>query len=790
MLIASNESPPISDSTVALLSAATSSLVGVVKAAKNTVGTTSNDSATIQVDSGVYFAPIPANTLLSTVSVNGQLFTQTSDTAPSPGQYYFSFDDNRLLLGANYSLAGLSVAWQEIDSLPPVRNQIVALPPFFEKYNLSGAFSFSLSFQGHPSGALSLRCTKSELPSVKAAFAVGTEFTMFGIGLKVDNFSHSLTKGGIESSIEVNLGLQGVWAEAGNTVRNPLDQPILEKSLVSETTGFKYAFRTALRKVGVNLKGVVNPYRYVDKNISDSQTTTGRDLLGDSKALLVHQAYIDWNSKAGPWLRKWNMPRRWVIDPYLVDLSSNTFPVIEINEKGHGAFVGGCKLSHELSNGVLALESKPEEEKTGDTKVCLVQGDRDPENPPQEFIGYAFEAFDYNKLRSPLSCFDNGQLVKKRITRCQINGTDIEVKEETFGFPFTSVDVYESRVNGDGEVSYVFRSLSEVALNTEWQLVKLIEYQYTYDPVTGHYQNKKGRGWELTRDLKETEEKEAIVLATAIANESDPDAIEQLTRELAGYTVFYKKTITGTEDFSLDDLSNFYEDLKKQDEADDNYIPPLYPREQEIEENSLIRRPDPRSTPEERLPDLVIGEKSRDYKLTQINSISPEKFVIWNPTTNQGGTNFEESAGSESYTENNGRPGLQPRLQLSSGFNAGGSDTGRKPKYQISTLGSQTIVSDGETLTYPGAFTLSQGLRAADTEYSILNSQNACTSSFPIGSILLAMRPGDIGYLDNVGWRIFEISYSGLIQPDGAVLTNASLSVGKDINVTMTVRLK
>ncbi|MDJ0598123.1 MAG: hypothetical protein QNJ37_04700 [Crocosphaera sp.] len=761
------------------------------------------DATTTQTHQTINQGKIPFTSQPIDLKINGFTYQLSNNPPPNPllgggtkgsGYYYINEETNEIEINTGYDADGLSAVYKTV-SPQQKRNKIPPLTAGFQfrQYVVVGDFNFNQSFQGHPSGNFSIYCHRSQYGSIRARLKPGTPLRLRGIDYRVRELAKAQTRDGL-GNIVLSVSLQGYWERMGNTLRShrdplrgtPLDEPIRVVDLINKSRcGFEYSYKAVLRRVGVPLRGgdvVVK----VSRDISSSGTITARQLLEDQQRLLVAGYYVDWSSRSGVILRRWESPKTFYIDKIVADLSKEkSFPAVVIKESGFGAEVSGCYLSHELNNAQLQLDKDPNGGQDGDEYICLIQGDRNPTEPPQELRGAVYYSFDYNKLRSPTLCFDQSQ-PSKLIERCQLNGSDMEVTEKEYGWVFTSVDVYEYRLDNDGNISYVFKSLADIALNVQWELVKLIEYQYIYDDKTGYYLYKRGAGWQLTRDLQETEDKEAIQLAAAIALESDPTAIVKLQQHLQGYTRFYKRTLTPSELFELEDLGNYYPNLRKKEEDDDNFIPSLYPKVSEREENSLIIRPDPRSTVDEPQPDLIIGAKSRETQKIEINSTSLERFLIWNPVSNQEGTNLDQSAYSESFTQAAGRPELQRRLNRQTGcYNRKKEDKGNEPTYLVGTPGVQPFSTITQTLSYTGAYTIKQAIAACTLDYSIKNSQSSCTMELPIGEPINGLKMGDIVIFEGAKWRVFGYNGSGKIQPDNGYYNNITLSLGKDVDLDL-----
>ncbi len=790
MLIANNSIPSIrsrldatlvreGDSLNPSLTASRSALNSFITAPRNATITQTGNVATIPYsDSPDSYS---GNTIVSIV-INSQNYYLSNDPEPPEGFYYINDEANQIEINTGYDADGLSVKYEiMISTAKP--NKVKSVPLLFKQYQVVGDFSFSQSFGGHPSGSFSIMARRSQYSSIRNALKPGTPVDLQGIDYRIRNLTRVETLNG-QGNILINISLQGYWERQSDTLRNELDEPIRVLDLINNSCGFEYTYQDALKRVGISLKGG-NIAVKVGRNISSSQTITARQLLEDSRRLLVSGCYVDWTSRSGIVLRKWDSPRTFMIDPYIADLSQQQFPSVTITENGHGAMVNGCYLSHELNNAELQLDQDPAGTQDGDEYICLTQGNKNPTSPPPELRGGVYYSFDLTKLRSPMLSFDNSEN-SRLITRCQLNGSDLEVTEEYYGWVFTSVDIFDYRIDSDSNISYIPKTLTDIALNARWELVKVIRKQYIYDETTGYHLSTQGSGWQLIRDLVETDEKEAIQLAATIALETDQDAIAELQRHLLGYTQFYKRTINPSEIFELEDLGNYYSDLRKPDEDDDDFIPSLYPRLSQREENSLITRPDPRSTAGEVQPDLILGSNATEIQEIEINSTSPERFLSWNPVSNQEGTNLDQVTSSESFTENSGRPSLQSRLIKTTGcYHPKKDDNGNQPKYMVSTPGVDSFNLTTQTLSYPGAYTIQQAIAAVTLDYKIKNSQDSCTLETPLGEPIKEIRMGDIIIYKGKKYRSFGYNQNGRIQPGGDYYNNISLNSGRDIELSL-----
>ncbi|MEL4897006.1 hypothetical protein [Crocosphaera sp. Alani8] len=404
MLVAKNNLPPSIIEPGSVLSNQTNETKSTLVAQLSPSIPLTN--TTIEIQNVGHIATIPYSNNIVSLIINSISYQLTNNPNPDVGSYYIDDENNQILINTGYDAEGLTAVTTQFNISSRLNR--VNPPALFRKYPVVENFSFSQTFEGHPSGSFSVRCHRIQYNIIRNAFKPGTPLNLQGIDYRVRRLDRARNLDSLGHEL-VNISLQRYWERLGNTVRSPLDEPLRESELINENNcGFEYSYRTALSRVGVSLIGG-NVVKKVGRDISSSQTITPRQLLEDRQRLLTAGYYVDWSSRIGVILRRWESPRIFQVDHLVADLSQGQkFPSITIAENGFGAEVNGCYLSHELSRAELKLDQDPNGGQDGDEYVCLVQGDRNPAEPPQELRGGVYYGFNLDKLRSPMLCFDNG----------------------------------------------------------------------------------------------------------------------------------------------------------------------------------------------------------------------------------------------------------------------------------------------------------------------------------------------------------------------------------------------
>jgi hypothetical protein len=292
----------------------------------------------------------------------------------------------------------------------------------------------------------------------------------------------------------------------------------------------------------------------------------------------------------------------------------------------------------------------------------------------------------------------------------------------------------------------------------------------------------------LTRLKQETGELEAIRLQLAI-NLAEQDGNEEeaflLTKQLNAYINFFWVTEPYNEDYENGDLNHYYPEL---DREDDSKIPNQYVKIFSTGQGAIFTAPNPDSTTDEPLPDVVIGEIKKEDITTNITEPRLKKYKENQTIFSQKGYGLEDSVSSSNEIDKNGVPSTATRLQKF-GFtdDLEENDGDATLKYLISTDGS-TIPFDVEngSIPYSGMKTLSEALKAIRTGLSIQNSQNE------EGMVITTMTPynvtmGQTIIKNGVNYRLF--GYVETFEVSGVVnCQSVGFTLGKYQDVTISYK--
>jgi hypothetical protein len=311
-----------------------------------------------------------------------------------------------------------------------------------------------------------------------------------------------------------------------------------------------------------------------------------------------------------------------------------------------------------------------------------------------------------------------------------------------------------------------------ISLDNFWQKVRTTTKTYNYDD-NGYLINVRGSTTKLTRLKQESSELEAVKLALSISQETDETAIAQLTKQLNAYKNFFWISEPYNEDYNNAELGKFYPELDKED---DNKIPSQYVREFTTGQGAIFSYANPDSTDDEPLPDIIIGEQRKENLTTNITDTRVKKFKERQETSTVKGYGLEDTISSTNEVDKNGIPSTATRLQKFGFTGDDDSNDGENiTKYLISTDGAglSSKIENG-SISYPNIKTLSDGLTAIKTDYSIRNSQSeesiTVTTKTPL-KVVMGQKISKGG----VGYRLFNyvesFNVSGVVNCESVVLT-------------------
>ena len=746
------------------------------------------------------------------IIIGGKVYRKSNVNPPPPGFYFWDYVNAQLIITPLFDINGLSLLFRiNSQARELISTEITNYPEWFNNFVIQ-SFSYETPIQAHPSGTLTIIEGYESREAIESFFGIvnglstAKPFVIAGVGFRVagcsfEEVTNIITNQEREaiaalpveqraakrkeiqgrSRVQYTINFQGYWEAFGQSPDSPLDQPVSLRSLINsngsnETLGgtriandpnqeYFYTVGQLAATVGVLFSGTSRKIK-VATPLSNGDSVTLRSVLTDDR-FYPDGKIINWANPARIELLEWDTLPTYVLEDRLAKVvgSCGVFPV-------------------KLSNAVLTLDPELTKDNQGDVWSELETGRTDYQSPPTQLSsGWSYEAFNYEQLKSPNWCFDNTseKTIYKRTLL--LNGEDIFVTEEEWGFVYTSLDTYGFSIeNGEARI---FFDLSKAITDAEWRMVRRTEQLFIHDTARGNYLLfVRGGTQRLTRVTQESEQ-EAINLAADIALSTDQDEIAELQRQLAGFTNFFMVTEPFFRDDKLENLEGEYPDLKKADEDGDTYIPPLYAIESRRESGATFSVSNPNSTDDEPLPDLIIGTKEREKIQTFVTSTDPEKFKVLTEVFSQEGEDLINSNSSTNQVEQNGRPPLARRVQyfgkiLKKTKNA---EDELPFKYLISTDEVPPNNLENGSLSFPDIINITQALKGVDTQFSVENTklQNLGVDL----RFLTTLIPGQKIEEKGVDYRFLGKSESWKIGRN-VLLENSSLQLGKDVIIKST----
>lgn len=738
---------------------------------------TTTEAIEIPTYTGDFVAiPLPDRQIgINRIEVNGIILSPIQDNSfdsnnlpsesnPIPANFYwYDYTTGTIYIAPSFNASGLFFIYS-YPSPPPVKSTLItsSFPDFFTKFNIVGELTINRAFQSHPSAQLVIIDDyEAKYEELTTYFKKGNIFTIRGINFRADNPQlelREIVRGGIRQiTMTCTVAFKGRWEGYQGNIDHPIDQPISIKELVRESGIDYYTVSNVASKAGVPFSGS-NRKIFTSVPVESGSSVTLSSLL-ESRRFYPDGKIIDWEGSTIR-LRSWDGMPTLVLPDYMENWGIQT---------GDRA---------KLTNAVLSLTETRRDGGRGDIYQTLIEGRSDYQSPPNSLQNGYYTAFNYEQLRTPAWCFDVTSDKTIRTVTEQLNGTDLTKTEEEWGFVYTSLSTYVI----DG--TYYYFSLSDALLNVDWQQVSFTEKTYHYNSNNGYLEKVTGKTRKLARIKQETGDNEAVILTLAIEAETDEEAIAVLAKQRSAYTDFFWLEVPYLETYELDDLSRYYPELAKSDN-DENYIPPLFVKSKTVEEGAIFTFPNPDSTAEEPLPDVVIGEVKRETQRIIITDTRLEKYKTKQETFTQNGFNLEDSVSSFTEEDNEGRPSLQIRLErFGTTRESEENEEDTTTKYLMSTDGSRlnNQIENG-TIEYPDITKLSEAIRGIQTEYSILNCQSEEVITLS-GREILNVAMGQRVQFKGKTYRLLSLSERIRIT-NKFDIEDIQISIGKDSSVTV-----
>ena len=682
-------------------------------------------------------------------------------------------------------------------------------PPFptiYYEYVIDGVVTYNRTFKGHPSCEFTFTTFNIYKDIIFENFRIGKLFTIANINYQVSGFSLSELneRKYPQDLIAVSVSFTGKWDS--NSDKNILDRPISLRHIYDEYPQDNNGNNTLAQLancIGVNLYGII-PIIKIPPDVDSKSTTTLRQEI-ESRAVTVKSFpfYSDDNLK----LKRWDS----YSGTFIADRDIINDESIQIEYSGTSFPYQGIQLVKELWNARVELAQQNQEEIGEEdyqlTDYVNAENDYDLENPvhPRRSFSFYTQYDSYSKdiLRLPTANFDNGGITKTKRVKTFRNGVEITTEEWTYGFNFTSNQVYDIDVEtiAPNQYRYTFQYNIpfDIAplLKPYWQLVKYVKTAKGFSDEENEYGVKE---WYLTIETTEgfeyvrpTQESEALEVAQAKADyATDQITLTEYNKIIEKYTAQKVVLDSPNTEYTLEPLSNYYDDIPQKTPEDDNYVVPRFVRKKRTEEHIAQIKTDPTATEDEPKPDLIAGHSFVNIEetiiLTPRNKTakrrSPEIFQV----TNYVISNSNNGNRSElTVTQNAGRPTIQETLNPNvRPFSQRPDPNNTNTNIVINTPNSDKDVYgidleecgdiEGETFSYPDIFDVDQVIDIAEVDLAMQNI-DAITVSLTLGKSY-NLKEGDVVLWRNKYWLVKDISESHEIERGRVRLSDYTIKLG------------
>ena len=668
-------------------------------------------------------------------------------------------------------------------STPRIKTNLIINPdPLFSIARIIN-LSISQSWQNPPSGSLTIRSHKSKLSELLAFFVPTKAISCYGIdficGVSSVDFSRE--------AVQVTIPLQSPYSSYGDTIRCPIDKPI-QINLGSSGTGEtrrrvrSYSFSYVARQSDVTIIGGVDNFIPVSGLEPDnSETITLRDLIPDIAT--IQGKFPDWNNVAGITLKDFRTEPIYTL--YDWEIKGLTYE----STGGFGALVDGVKLAKEFNNAELIIDrtvADNEEEEGEDFQgfATNIEGDPTPEVPPTVNRGFFQEAYPSDYLRVPTHAFDNGGITKTKKTIKSFNGETVEEIEETYGFVYTSLDVFVINVTSSSPFRYNQEFLNP-SIDAYWDQVSYEKKVYSHDSE-GNYTGFASTGWKLQRFKQESESLELLDLKIEqLDPTTDPDRLTVIAQLIALYTA-QRLPISSSQINFLGRMNDHYSDI-----TDDS----KYVKKSFFSQSNTQLVPDPESTDDDPLPPIVAGENKTEETYTTVISPQssnspqvPERYQMRTFSTDSSGQSFRDSASINQVSTSTGRPSTVSKLSRE--VPGPRNPTVDSKRYRVKTLNALPQLNayiTTESIGFTGGTTYAKVLLGAQTQISHINTEQSYTLTVELHN----RKPWIVGERirwNSQVWTILSISDAQSVKQDKQVYCDTyTVALGRFLDVSVSL---
>jgi hypothetical protein len=315
-------------------------------------------------------------------------------------------------------------------------------------------------------------------------------------------------------------------------------------------------------------------------------------------------------------------------------------------------------------------------------------------------------------LKDPGNVFDNGGRTKTARTIKEKDGNPLEVIEETWGYVFTSSQLfvlpesgadYDEMENNGGKWPLNFNAFDVGSVFNYWKQVEQTITLYYYDS-DGYLTSSRKTGWKLGRLKRESGEYEAAnlwintfydsatITTNPIIENSPPPEWKAKAREYNAYTFYspiqyagdnpvfpdinqidspplFRYNIFERTGYLLADMADYYDDIEvPRDSAPNKFVyhTSSYSNVQELQPNPKDDTSDPGSP----YPPLIVHKERKDSSQTQImipesvgaEKKTPELFCTTDYSHSVEGDHSSSSIMIGNSTQYSGRPSVHTKL--------------------------------------------------------------------------------------------------------------------------------
>ena len=645
-------------------------------------------------------------------------------------------------------------------------------------FNADGTITLSRRFQQHASLVFTFNVCGDRKTEVLSRLANGTEFTAFDIRWVV--MSLSIAQTSFSNNLIVSVSCSDWLASRGTPSKSPLDMRV-KKKIGSKNS---HVANRSLREISkVQTKGKDISFR-VPRRTSYEETISARELLG--RAVTV-TAFPFYTNGEGLEIRDWKQTRTHTVSDR--EVRSNN---VSFNYQGHGSELAGVKLHTEYRNLKvdLSFDEDAGNNNAGTTVRYVFDGCQSRKDLVNDtyYSNGTFRPPERDTLRSMSVNFDSGGRTKKETKITEVNGTiTFEVIDE-YGYAFTSNEVYRVQQTGTGD-NKIKTMYFDPGLSTHliWKQVSRKINNYIYDEE-GYLTSIRTTGWRLSRLKQETESLEVINLEGEILYD-DLESLEIYNKrqEQNSYGFDFRIPIREYTFYSLDKHADYFEGtVKPGDACNDFWVEPRFVKRMDrVGFNKRVAE-DPRNEREGNdrvFPPIVTGDFLQETELTTItNTNFPFKFEKRSLSRTARGSFFRNAFSLGNVSTNNGKPGLQSRLIRTKDKKTGsGRENYLRYRFQRYFLDSPGVTSGITTIEgskgYPDVDDPNIVKIGAQTELSITNSQNSCTTRIDI-DYRSGIEEGDFVIWRGKRWKVFGITDTFKIDNNKPISQSKILDLG------------